>query len=446
MVRSVSRVLPLLVVAFWLTGCDGLQGILHFGEEDKPPLPGERIPVMLLDSKIEEDSALRDLDVQVPPPRRNVDWVTVAGVPSHAMHHVEASDVPSKLWEVEFGEGNGGTDILMAPPVVGDGRIFTFDSESVVAAFNAATGEKYWSRPILPEEEEEGNLGGGLAYDGGRLYVTTGAAQTIALDATTGGELWRVHNLGPIRAAPTVYAGRVFVVTVDSQLQALDANDGSELWTHAGISELASILGYASPAAEGNTLIAVYPSGEIFAFRIDTGTTVWNDALVSLRRVDAISALSTIRGQPVIYDNQVYVIGHSGRMVAIDLRTGARVWEQDFGGIETPWVAGNFIFVLTNESELVAIARQNGGIKWVRPMPRYEDPEAREDPILWSGPILVSDRLILAGNNGILASISPYTSELLGTVELEDGVSIPPVVANGIIYFMTDDGELVAYQ
>ncbi|MCP4330039.1 MAG: PQQ-binding-like beta-propeller repeat protein [Alphaproteobacteria bacterium] len=439
------RVTVVLGLGLAVTGCVDFQDLLGTGDDDEP-LVGERIPVMVLDTKIQQDRSLADLDVQIPPPVKNVSWAQAGGVPSHAMHHLASSELPQREWEVSIGEGTGGEDRLMAAPIIGDGRIYTIDSEAMVAAFDATTGAEIWSVEVLPEEEEEGNLGGGIAFDQGRLYVTTGAAESIALDAATGGEIWRVRMRGPIRAAPTVYAGRVFAVTIDSQLQALDATDGREMWSHAGITELASILGYASPAADGNTLIAVYPSGEIFAFRIDTGRTVWNDALVSLRRVDAISSLSTIRGQPVIYDNQVYVIGHSGRMVAIDLRTGGRVWEQDFGGIETPWVAGDFIFVLTNNAELVAIARRNGGIRWVRPLPLYDDPEDRTGPIMWSGPVLAGDRLIVAGNNEIMAAFSPYTAELLGTVELDDGVAMSPVVADGTIYFLTEDAELIAYR
>jgi outer membrane protein assembly factor BamB len=445
MKRTLRPALAALIFALALAGCDDVRELVT-GVGEEPPLEGERIPVMLLESKIRADDALADLDIQLPPPQANAEWPQVGGVPSHALHHVAASDVPAKAWETEVGAGTGGRDRLMASPVIGGGRVYTLDSEATVAAVDAESGTLLWQFTILTEEEEEGNLGGGIAYADGRIYVTSGAAQTVALDAASGAEIWRARMRGPIRAAPTIYAGRVFAVTVDSQLQALDAQDGRELWAHAGITELASILGYASPAAEGNTLVAVYPSGEIFAFRIDSGRTVWNDALISLRRVDAISALSTIRGQPVIYDNKVYVIGHSGRMVAIDLRTGGRIWEQNFGGIETPWVAGDFIYVLTNESDLIAIARRNGGVRWVRPLPRFDDPDDKEDAIMWSGPVLAGDRLVVAGNNEILASISPYSSEILGTIELDEGVSIAPVVANGSIYFLTDDAELIAYR
>jgi len=442
------RVALLAVLApLVLSSCDTVNDLLFLGRDDEDSiLQGQRIPIMLTESGVAADEALADLDILLPPPRPNEEWPQAGGTPSHAVHHVALGDAPVPVWDADIGDGTGGRQILIAQPVVGGGRVFTIDSEGLVSAFTADTGDFVWEFEVLPEDEEEGELAGGLAYDEGRLYVTTGAAETVVLDAGTGEPIWRQRMKGPIRAAPTVYAGRVFVVTIGSQLQVLDARDGRELWAHEGIAELASILGYASPAAVGNTAIVVYPSGEIYAFRIDTGRELWNDSLIALRRVDAISSLSTIRGQPVIYDNQVYVIGHSGRMAAIDLRTGSRVWEHDFGGINTPWVAGDFIYVLTNDAELVAIARRNGGIKWVRRLPLYNDLEDREDPILWSGPVLAGDRLIVAGNNGIIASFSPYSNELIGTVDFDDDVSMPPVIANQTVYFVSDDGDLVAYR
>ena len=443
------RILGLAAVILGLAACGTLEDTVETiigSDEDEVILEGERIPIMLLDRGVQADAALADLTVLLPAPRVNEAWPQAGGEPSHAMHHLSLAVDPVEVWDVDIGDGSGGEQRLMVSPIVAGGRIFTMDAEATLSAFDAQSGNLIWEIEILPEEEEDGDLGGGIAYADGKIFATTGGGQAIAFEASTGAEIWRKDLKGPVRAAPTVYAGRVFVITVDSQLQALDARDGREIWNHAGIAELASILGYASPAAEGNTLIATYPSGEVFAFRIDSGRSIWSDALISLRRVDAISSLPTIRGQPVIYDNQVYVLSHSGRMVAIDLRTGSRAWEQDLGGIQTPWVAGDFIYVMTNNNELVCIARRNGGIRWVRPLPVFDDPEDLEDPILWSGPVLASDRLIVAGDHGIVAAFSPYDGELLGTAEFSDDVSIAPIVANNTLYFLTDDAELVAYR
>ena len=238
----------------------------------------------------------------------------------------------------------------------------------------------------------------------------------------------------------------MFVVTHDNQMHALDVASGEIQWTHTGIVEAASLLGGASPAAADDIVVAPYSSGEIFALRVENGRPVWSDNLAAIRRVDAVSALADIRGRPVIDKGRVYAISHSGRMVAIDLRTGRRVWEADVGSVQQPWVAGDFIFVLTTEGEVVAMTTVDGRIRWVTPIGEFEDPEDRDGRIAWAGPVLAGDRLIVNGSHGQALSISPYTGEILGWSAMPGGASVGPAVANETLYFLTDSARLLALR
>ena len=102
---------------------------------------------------------------------------------------------------------------------------------------------------------------------------------------------------------------------------------------------------------------------------------------------------------------------------------------------------GTMMLTITNENELIAVSRDDGKVLWVTGLPRFEDPKYKEDPIVWSGPILASDRLIVAGSNGEALAVSPYNGRLLGIVEMPDGVSVPPIVANGSVIFLADDAD-----
>ena len=133
-------------------------------------------------------------------------------------------------------------------------------------------------------------------------------------------------------------------------------------------------------------------------------------------------------------------------MVALDLESGARAWDRRIGGIQTPWIAGEFIYVITLDQQVLCVTRRGGRVRWATPLPNYEDPEDLEDPITWAGPVLVSDRLLAANSLGELWSISPYDGTPLGRVDFGSGISIPPVVANGIVYVQTDSGELIALR
>jgi outer membrane protein assembly factor BamB len=142
----------------------------------------------------------------------------------------------------------------------------------------------------------------------------------------------------------------------------------------------------------------------------------------------------------------VFAISNSGQLAAINLRTGQRIWERRIGGTESPWVAGDYLFVLSNTANLVALGRLNGRIYWVTALPEWEDPEDQQGKITWAGPVLASNRIILAGSNGESFSLSPYSGKILGKVEMPDGVTISPIVAQDSLLFLTDDAELVAYR
>ena len=70
----------------------------------------------------------------------------------------------------------------------------------------------------------------------------------------------------------------------------------------------------------------------------------------------------------------------------------------------------------------------------------------KRDPIVWAGPVLASDRLIVTGSHGEALAISPYTGEVLGRFVIGARVFISPIVANGIIYFLDDTGRVLALR
>ncbi len=410
------------------------------------PLPGERIAVLQAQNTIEPSARVEDLSIRLPRPQVNEDWPQQGGFANHAMHHLALGVAPQEVWSRDIGAGGDDDAPILSGPVVANGFVYAMDSDAVVTARRASDGVVVWSVHIEPEDEDDGNWGGGVSYDLGRIYAGTGFAQVVALNAGTGAELWRTAVSGPIRSAPTAFGGKVYAVTKDNQLFALDAELGGVDWTHTGIEEGAGLIGSASAAVDGDMVIVPYSSGEIFALRAENGRQLWSDNLAAIRRVDAVSALADIRGRPVIDRGRVYAISHSGRMVAIDQTTGRRVWETDVGGVNQPWVAGNFIFVVITEGDVVALVAENGLVRWVTPLGRYEDPDDREGLINWSGPVLASDRLIVTGSHGVAVVLSPYSGKIIGEVEMPDDISLPPVLADETLYFQTDGARLIAYR
>lgn len=435
------RTIVLVTLAVAAAGCD-----TWLGEAEAPPLPGTRISVLQHERTLEPDPGAEDTRILLPPPTNNPEWPQSGGYPNHAMHHVEVATELERLWTADFGTGASDERRLLASPVVSDGRVYTMDAETAVVALEADTGRRIWRADLTPDEEDDDHISGGVANYNGRIFAATGFAQVVALNASDGSEVWRSNVSGPLRAAPTVRSGRVYVVTLDNRLEVLSADTGDPLWSHQGKVVEANLLGAASPAVDEGIVVVPYSSGELYALLADTGEVLWSDSLAPLQRTSVVSTLSHIRGHPVIDRGRVFAMSYGGVMIALDLRSGRRAWDKDIGGPDPFWVAGNYLYALTRDSEVVCIARNSGRILWVETLPRFEDEEDRQDPIVWKGPVLASDRIIVAGSDGRALALSPYTGRILGQVSLPGAAVMSPVIADRIVYFVTDDAELVAYR
>lgn len=433
------------VAALGLAGCSSVSSLFESGS--KPKLPGKRLSVMELETKLTVDPETKGSEIDLPPAIENKDWTQPGGVASNAMSRLAASDTLKKIWTVDAGSGSGGASRLIASPIVAEGKIFVLDAEAHVRAFDAKSGKHLWTQDLTPEDMDSDKArGGGIAYENGRLFVATGLGFVFAMDAKDGKELWKTNAVVPFRASPTVEGGHVFAVTSDNQMLCLSEETGEIIWRHRGITEAAGIMAATSPAVSGSIVIAPYSSGELFALRAENGTVLWSDSLTRTGNLTSLSELNDIAGRPVIDQDRVFAISHSGRFVSIDLRTGERVWTRDVPGVQTPWLAGDYIYLVTTEQEVVAMSRRDGRIHWLTKLDRWEDPEDRTEPIEWSGPVFAGGHLILVSTTGDGVEISPTTGKVVGNFDLPGKTLIAPIVADGIVYILTDNGTLEALQ
>lgn len=439
--RAASLAFALVAVLTLLSGCD-----YFFGDPEKPPLPGQRISVLKLSSALVIDPSLAEKQVVLPKPETNPDWPQPGGYSTHAMYHLALSDNIKTAWTAKIGQSADDDRAILAEPISFGGRVFTMDAGATVAAFDLANGGQVWRTDLTPEDEDDGLFGGGLTSDGTRLYVTTGYEHVYAVDASNGQVAWDVDLRAPLRAPPTYSDGRVFVVTVDNQLIALAADDGRRLWSHVGVPPAAALLGGAAPAVAGPNVIVPFSTGEVLAIRAETGRVLWTESLAGGQRSESLSQLADIRGRPIIDRDLVVAVSHSGVTAAIDLANGRRLWTNNFGGSQSPWAAGDYLYLLTREGDLLCLTRAEGRIRWVQTLPTFEDMEEKRHPIYWSGPVLAGDRLIVTGSDGTAYSISPYTGEFLGKITLPGRSHLAPIIVNNTLLLVTDNAELVALR
>ncbi len=440
--RSLSRRTALLL-PLAATGCSLLD--FNFFGTDKDPIPGKRLAVMRVNRGLVVDNPRNDR-VTLPPPVTRASWPQAGGEPSHEMGHAAVADRITEAWRADIGRGGGYRRKITSQPVVADGRVYTMDSNASVSAFDVAKGGRVWRFETTPEDDRGTNVGGGVVFAEGRIFASTGRGEVLCLEAATGELKWRQKLDNAARAAPTVAEGRLFVPLLGDKLVAHAIDDGRRLWSYQATEAQTAVLGLPSPAYADGLVVAGFGSGDLVALRGATGAVVWADSLASARGRNSGSDLSAIAGMPVIQDGRVYAVGLGGLMLALDLRSGRRLWERDVTSDSTPCVAGGWIYVLSADGELAAVSRIDGSVAWVTQLQKFQNMEKRRDPIRWLGPTLAGDRLIVASNAAVAEAVSPYTGEVLGQQELSGAVSVPAVVAQGTVFLITDDARLVALR
>lgn len=437
------------VAAVLLTGLSACGGGLFGGgdDDDVTPTIGNRTPIL---SRIESgavvDPALADVSVVLPPAQVNADWVQAGGTANKSYGHLALATSPSRAWSADIA-GSSERRRLADAPVVGGGKLFAVDTEAMVHAFDASSGRRAWSHRM----EVDGNLkdaafGGGVSYFSGRVYATNGVGEVLALDADTGAELWKVQPAGPLRGAPTLAFNLVFVMTQDNQIIALNQSDGAIVWNETGSSTQAGVFGVAAPTAGQGTVVAGYSSGELAAYRYENGRLLWADALARTSISTEVGSLTDIDADPIIAEGRVYALGQGGRMAAYELVTGQRIWELNLAGISTPALAGEWIFTLTDDARLLAIARSTGRVRWITQLPSFRNEEKKKDPIFWTGPVLAGGQLWVASSRGQVYRVNSTDGASSLFTDIDEPISLAPIVAGQMLYILDDSGTIHAYR
>ncbi len=429
------------LMAAVLTGCGGRGG------KKTTPTIGNRVPILSrIESGAEVDRALASVAIVLPPERRNAEWAQVGGNAAKSYGHLALSPNPARVWTARI-EGSTNRMRLAAAPVVGSDMLFAVGSDGTIHAFDKNTGARRWdSKSVMNKGMQASAFGGGVSYDNGKLYATNGVGEAKLLDAKTGEVLWKVTPAGPLRGSPTLAFGEVFIMTQDNQIIALNALDGSLNWLETASTTQSGVFGVAAPAAGQGTVIAGFSSGELNAYRYENGRVLWSDALARTNISTTVSALTDIDADPIIDSGRVYALGQGGRMAAYELLTGQRIWELNLAGISTPAIAGEWIFTLTDDARLLAIARSSGRVRWISQLQRYKNEKKRENPIFWTGPVLAGGHLWVASSRGEMWKVNATTGESSFFTDLKQPVSLPPLVADGYLYILDDAGTIHAFR
>lgn len=426
-------------------------------KDNKPVIIGKRIDVFSTGAGLMVDHSDKT-PITIPAPVIDEKWMLEGRTADHASIHSAVGGV-RRMWSCSIGSGNSepsplsyialgskGQGIINTTPVIDGNHFFTMDAVGKVTAFDWQSRKLLWRLNPKKKKSRSSNLGGGIGLTEDALYIVDGVAETLRVDRETGKVVWRVDVGTPGRSAPTIVNQLLFFGTIDGRLFCLDTKTGNQLWSYSTGSVQTKLFGQPAPAYSEGILVAGFGSGDLIALRANTGEQIWTDTLGRNGR-NAFVDFAAISALPVIADGTVYAISIGSILVALDLRSGRRIWEREVSGQNSMVVIGDWLFVLSLDQQLACLDRVTGRVRWVTQLRRFKNMEKYKDPIAWYGPVLAGGQLICISDFSDigLVTFSPASGKITNIVKTGITPALAPVVVNERLLILGQDGKLTAF-
>lgn len=308
-------------------------------------------------------------------------------------------------------------------------KFYSVSPDGDVIAFNGK--DRVWK--ARPSKE----LSTGVSVEQGVAVVGSRKGQLYALDANTGATLWQQQLTGSILSPSLIFKNRVITISNDGTAYAHDATSGQMLWNFDLPSSQFSIRGYAAPIViDERTIGFATANAYVYAVDVITGVPRWQRRVAVSEGRGDLQRLIDIDGRPVVINDKMITVSYQGQVTVIDVATQRVIWSENASSLTSPATDGQSVFIANADGRLVAYDLYTGQKKW------------ENDQLLHRGlsnPAVLGSTLIVGDYAGVLHLLNPMTGELTGRAKTSGDVRNLRVEDN-LLYVSTTKGNFSVWQ
>ena len=300
-------------------------------------------------------------------------------------------------------------------PTVADGKVYTLGAEGNLFALDASTGGVLWSHDFNKEYGAKTALWGYAGHplvDGNKLICIVGGegSYVVAFDKDSGKEIWRNLTSPEQGYSPPsileIAGQRQLLLLRPNAVTSLDPETGKEIWSVPyestnGLVVMTPVLWndhiFVGGFANKNMLIKLAPDGR-------SAEIVWKD--------NPQHAISPINVQPTLEGDVLYGFDQNGRLYAVKLPDGERLWDTTEPLGNRPSNSGTAFIIregdrywlFTENGDLIAAELSPEGYKELG-RAHILDPtnDAFGRPVVWCSPAFANKRMYVRNDKECVA-------------------------------------------
>ena len=336
-----------------------------------------------------------------------------------------------RLWSTGIGDGQG-EGLYRIRPAMDSSTLYAASSDGLVRALDRERGKTLWKQDL------EMSLSGGVGLYEDTLLLGNSEGFVLKLDAASGDTLWSTQLRGEVLAPPQANGKVVIAQTYDGRLQGLDFDTGEVLWTYDSNVPVLTIRGTSTPIVRGDKVFAGFANGRVLAFDTQSGAIVWEIRVAISQGRSEIERIVDVDGTMELIGNELYAASYQGRIVAIDVANGRKLWQQEVSSVSGVSQGFGNVYAADEDGTLYAFLRNGQGVRWNQGALGYRE---------LSRPTPVSSYVAVGDFEGYVHLVSQVDGEIVGRVKTDgDGVRADMLSDGNVLYVFGNGGKLAAYE
>ncbi|MFI4925781.1 MAG: outer membrane protein assembly factor BamB, partial [Vicinamibacteria bacterium] len=263
------------------------------------------------------------------------------------------SITPSVAWQHSIGKA-----VLGFAPLVTPQAIYAASSDGTIVKIDPATGRQVW------RVSAGRTLSAGVGADALAVVVGSDKGDVLAFSPDDGKALWSARVGSEVIAPPKAAEGIAVVFSGDGRVYGLSTKDGSTVWVYQRANPPLTVRNNAGAVIVRGGVFFGTAGGRLVALDLATGAVGWEATVATPKGSTELERIADVTSLPVVDDRNACATAYQGRTACFDVVRGTPVWSRDIGSIGGIATDAQRLYVTDDAGNVHALDRSTGASVW----------------------------------------------------------------------------------